>query len=164
MAPKRSINPELRVGSSFRVIPEQFFSGVENATEFLENIDNNLTYYEIPTQLKGHLTGWALDWFDVFGYKVVEEKATDYAQLKHALTEQFPEVRNRSEVETRFYASYQNQNQRPSDFAYKLLTIHKNLKLELAKEKLLDHIISRLEPQLLDYVEVWHPQTKSSLL
>ncbi|GFS70669.1 hypothetical protein TNCV_520661 [Trichonephila clavipes] len=27
---------------------------------------------------------------DVFGYKVVEEKATDYAHLKQALTEQFP--------------------------------------------------------------------------
>ncbi|GFX54090.1 uncharacterized protein TNCV_2337261 [Trichonephila clavipes] len=69
---QRNINPELRVGSSFRVIPKQFFSRVENVTEFLDNIDNNLTYYEIPTQLgcaylKGHLTGWALDWFDVLG-------------------------------------------------------------------------------------------------
>ncbi|GFW03599.1 uncharacterized protein TNCV_3988181 [Trichonephila clavipes] len=116
-----------------------------------ENIDNNLTYYEIPTQLacaylKGHLIGWALDWFDDLGYKVVEEKATDYAQLKHFLTEQFHMVRNRSELETRFYASYQNQNQKPSDFVYKLLKIHKNLKIEMAEEKLLDHIISRLEP------------------
>ncbi|GFW83301.1 uncharacterized protein TNCV_2509411 [Trichonephila clavipes] len=34
----------------------------------------------------------------------------------------------------------------------------------MAEEKLLDHIISRLEPQLLDYVEVRHPQTTSSLL
>ncbi|GFU08749.1 uncharacterized protein TNCV_991031 [Trichonephila clavipes] len=130
---QRNINPELRVGSSFRVIPEQYFSGVENVTEVLENIDNNLTYYEIPTQLacaylKGHLTGRALDWFDVLGYKVVEEKATDYAQLKHALKEQFPVVRNRSQLETRFYASYQNQNKRSSDFVYELLKIHKNLK------------------------------------
>ncbi|GFX64137.1 uncharacterized protein TNCV_2090351 [Trichonephila clavipes] len=79
---QRNSNPELRVGSSFRVIPEQFFSRVENVSDFLENIDNSLTYYEIPTQLtcaylKGHLMGWALDWFDVLGYKVVEEKATD---------------------------------------------------------------------------------------
>ncbi|GFW62268.1 uncharacterized protein TNCV_4421551 [Trichonephila clavipes] len=64
---QRNINPELRVGSSFRLIPEQFFSGVENVIDFLENIDNNLTYYEIPTQLacaylKGHHTGRALDW------------------------------------------------------------------------------------------------------
>ncbi|GFT51055.1 uncharacterized protein TNCV_4490361 [Trichonephila clavipes] len=87
---QRNINPELRVGSGFRVNWSHFFLGVENVTEFLENIDNNLTYYEIPTQLacaylKGHLTGRALDWFDILGYKVVEEKATDYAQLKHAL-------------------------------------------------------------------------------
>ncbi|GFW44442.1 uncharacterized protein TNCV_1748711 [Trichonephila clavipes] len=34
----------------------------------------------------------------------------------------------------------------------------------MAEEKLLGHIISRLEPQLLDYVEVRHPQTTSSLL
>ncbi|GFW32816.1 uncharacterized protein TNCV_1773851 [Trichonephila clavipes] len=166
---QRNINPELRVGSSFRVIPVQYFSGVENVTEFLENIDNNLTYYEIPTQLayaylKGHLTGRALDWFDVLGDKVVEEKAMDYAQLKQALTEQFPVVRNRSELETRFYVSYQNHNQRPSEFVYELLKIHKNLKLEIAEEKLLDHIISRLEPHLLDYGELRHPQTMSSLL
>ncbi|GFU98887.1 uncharacterized protein TNCV_3381331 [Trichonephila clavipes] len=105
---QRTSNPEFRVGTNFRVIPEQYFSGVENVSEFLENIDNNLTYYEIPTQLacaylKGHLTGRALDWFDVLGYKVVEDKATDYAHLKQALTEQFPVVRNRSELETRFY-------------------------------------------------------------
>ncbi|GFU90300.1 uncharacterized protein TNCV_2717581 [Trichonephila clavipes] len=34
----------------------------------------------------------------------------------------------------------------------------------MAEEKLLYHIISRLEPQLLDYVEVRHPQTTFSLL
>ncbi|GFV84500.1 transposon Ty3-I Gag-Pol polyprotein [Trichonephila clavipes] len=56
------VNPEFRVGSNFRIITEQYFSGVENVVEFLEN---NLTYYEIPTQLacaylKDHLTGWAL--------------------------------------------------------------------------------------------------------
>ncbi|GFX12333.1 uncharacterized protein TNCV_63791 [Trichonephila clavipes] len=62
------VNPEFRVGSNFRIISEQYFSGVENVVEFLENIDNILTYYEIPTELacaylKGHLTGRALDWF-----------------------------------------------------------------------------------------------------
>ncbi|GFW29874.1 uncharacterized protein TNCV_3937411 [Trichonephila clavipes] len=84
---QRVNNPEFRVGSNFRIIPEQYFSGMENVSEFLENIDNNLTYYEIPTQLtcaylKGHLTGRALDWFDVLGYRIVEDKATDYAHLK----------------------------------------------------------------------------------
>ncbi|PRD21361.1 UNVERIFIED_CONTAM: hypothetical protein NCL1_51933 [Trichonephila clavipes] len=113
---QRTSNPEFRVESNFRVIPEQ----------------------------------------------VEEDKATDYAHLKQALTEQFPVVRNRSELETRFYASYQNYNQRPPDFVYELLTIHKQLKLDMREEKLLDHIISRLE--LLDYVEVRHPQTTSNLL
>ncbi|GFV31652.1 retrovirus-related Pol polyprotein from transposon 297 [Trichonephila clavipes] len=132
-------------------------------------MDNNLTYYEIPTQLacaylKGHLAGRALDWFEVLGYRVVEDKATDYAHLKQALSEQFPVVRNRSELETRFYSSSQKHNQKSSDFVYDLLKIHKILKLEMTEEKLIDHIISRLEPQILDYVEVRHPQTTSNLL
>ncbi|GFW43575.1 uncharacterized protein TNCV_4769271 [Trichonephila clavipes] len=163
------VNPEFRVGSNFRIIPEQYFSGVENVVEFLENMNNNLTYYEIPTQLacaylKGHLTGRALYWFEVLGYRVVEDKATDYAHLKQALSEQFPVVRNRSELETRFYSSSQKHNQKPSDFVYDLLKIHKILKLEMTEEKLIDHIISRLEPQILDYVEVRNPQTTSNLL
>ncbi|GFX93142.1 uncharacterized protein TNCV_4760211 [Trichonephila clavipes] len=90
----------------------------------------------------GHLTGRALDWFDVIGYRVVEETVTDYVLIKQALTEQFPVVRNRSELETRFYASYQNHNQRPSDFVHELLKIHKQLNLDMRKEKLLNHIIS----------------------
>ncbi|GFV28784.1 uncharacterized protein TNCV_3987331 [Trichonephila clavipes] len=34
----------------------------------------------------------------------------------------------------------------------------------MKEEKLLDPVISRLEPQILDYVEVRHPQTTSNLL
>ncbi|GFX57191.1 uncharacterized protein TNCV_2964701 [Trichonephila clavipes] len=34
----------------------------------------------------------------------------------------------------------------------------------MMEEKLIDHVISRLEPQILDYVEVNHPQTTSNLL
>ncbi|GFU92705.1 uncharacterized protein TNCV_2892141 [Trichonephila clavipes] len=91
------VNPEFRVGSNFRIIPEQYFLGVENVIQFLENIDNNLTYYEIPPQLacaylKDHLTGWELDWFEVLGYRVVEDKATDFAHLRQALSEQFPRL------------------------------------------------------------------------
>ncbi|GFV98856.1 retrovirus-related Pol polyprotein from transposon TNT 1-94 [Trichonephila clavipes] len=133
-----------------------------------KNMDNNLTYYEIPTQLacaylKGHLSGRALDWFVVLGYRVVEDKATDYAHLKQALSEQFPVVRNRSELETRFYSPSQKHNQKLSDFVYDLLKIHKILKLEMTEEKLIYHI-SRLEPQILDYVEVINPQIISNLL
>ncbi|GFX48426.1 uncharacterized protein TNCV_4614221 [Trichonephila clavipes] len=148
------INPENRVGSSFRIIPEQYFSGIENIDDFLENIDHNLAYYEIPAQLacaylKGHLKGRALDWFEVLGYRVIEDKTTDYAHLKQALSEQFPVVRNRSELETRFYSSSQRRDQQPSDFIYELLKIHKILKLEMSEEKLIDHVVSRLEPQIL---------------
>ncbi|GFW93492.1 uncharacterized protein TNCV_46951 [Trichonephila clavipes] len=34
----------------------------------------------------------------------------------------------------------------------------------MTEEKLIDHIISRLEPQILDYLEVKNPQTTSNLL
>ncbi|GFX77423.1 uncharacterized protein TNCV_2956211 [Trichonephila clavipes] len=115
-------------------------------------------------KIHGHLTGWALDWFQVLGSRVVEDKATDYVHLKQALSEQFPVVRNRSELEARFFASFQKHNQKPSDFVYDLLKIHKILKHEMTEEKLIDHFISRLEPQILDYVEVRHPQTPSNLL
>ncbi|GFV11285.1 uncharacterized protein TNCV_3723741 [Trichonephila clavipes] len=106
----------------------------------------------------------ALDWFEVLGCSAVEDISTDYAHLKQALSEQFPVVRNRSELETRFYSSSQKHNQKPSDFKYDFLKIHKILKLEMTEEKLIDHIISRLEPQILDYVEVRNPQTTSNLL
>ncbi|GFX49901.1 uncharacterized protein TNCV_1031521 [Trichonephila clavipes] len=101
---------------------------MENVAEFLENIDNNLTYYEIPPQLacaylKGHLTGQALDWFEVLGYRVVEDRLR---ALKASFDRTVPR--------------------------------------EMTEEKLLDHVISRLEPQILDYVEVRHPQTTSNLL
>ncbi|GFT65690.1 uncharacterized protein TNCV_4440201 [Trichonephila clavipes] len=77
-------------------------------------------------------SGWALDWFDVLGYRVVEDKAKDYAHLKQALTEQFPVVRNRSELETRHSKI---TTKKPSDFVYELLKIHKQLKLDTREEK-----------------------------
>ncbi|GFX14474.1 uncharacterized protein TNCV_1616571 [Trichonephila clavipes] len=122
-----------------------------------------------PTQLEPIESKWSS-----FGYHVVSKPympngllktwRTDYAHLKQALSEKFPVVRNRSELETRFFASSQKRNQKPSDFLYDLLKIHKILKLEMTEEKLINHIISRLEPQILDYVEVMHPQTTSNLL
>ncbi|GFY24453.1 retrovirus-related Pol polyprotein from transposon 297 [Trichonephila clavipes] len=98
---------------------------------------------QVNPEFTGYLRGRALDWFEVLGYRVVEDKATDYAHLKQALSEQFPVVRNRSELETRFYSSSQKHNQKSSDFVYDLLKIHKTLKLEMTEEKLIDHIISR---------------------
>ncbi|GFT84196.1 uncharacterized protein TNCV_1150081 [Trichonephila clavipes] len=129
---------------------------------------NEVQNYMIPAQLacaylKGHLKGRALDWFEVLGYRVIEDKTTDYAHLKQALSEQFPVVRNRSELETRFYSSSQ-RDQQPSDFIYELLKIHKILKLEMSEEKLIHHVVSRLEPQILDYVEVRHPRNTANLL
>ncbi|GFS58103.1 hypothetical protein TNCV_1410981 [Trichonephila clavipes] len=53
----------------------------------LHNGAQRINREEIPAQLacaflKGHLKGRALDWFEVLGYRVIEDKATDYAHLK----------------------------------------------------------------------------------
>ncbi|GFX54364.1 uncharacterized protein TNCV_3824631 [Trichonephila clavipes] len=34
----------------------------------------------------------------------------------------------------------------------------------MSEEKLIDHVVSRLEPQILEYVEVRHPQNTANLL
>ncbi|GFV98826.1 uncharacterized protein TNCV_2913431 [Trichonephila clavipes] len=109
-------NLEIGVGSSFRVLPELFFSELENVDEFLECIENNVKLYEIPSDsdcahLKVHLRGRALDWFEIFGYSLVQGTATDFAQLKEALTENFPVVRNKTELEVGFYSSYKSRDQ-----------------------------------------------------
>ncbi|GFW37579.1 uncharacterized protein TNCV_861841 [Trichonephila clavipes] len=141
----------------------QFNLSVQGGTQGVLTVALNIPTQLACAYLKDLLTGRALDWFDALGYRVVQEKATDYAHLKQALTEL---VRNRSELETRFYASYQNLNQRPSDFVYELLKMHKQLKLDMVEEKLLYHVISRLEPQLLDYVQPYsdnsRPQRESN--
>ncbi|GFY26271.1 uncharacterized protein TNCV_24691 [Trichonephila clavipes] len=59
------VNPKFRIGSNFRIIPEQYFSGVENVVEFLENMDNNILRDTYRTRLcifKGssHRTGTRL--------------------------------------------------------------------------------------------------------
>ncbi|GFS79593.1 uncharacterized protein NPIL_276911 [Nephila pilipes] len=153
-------NPEIGVGSSFRVLPEIFFSGKKNELEFLDSIDNQNCYFKIPINLacaylKSHLIG-AKDWFEVIGSSYVTGTATDFAQLKQALTNSFPVVRNRSELEAEFYSSHQVRSQAPLDFVYKLLKIQKILNFEMTEEKLLNHIIMRLSPQ----VRIYHPRER----
>ncbi|GFU51638.1 uncharacterized protein TNCV_82681 [Trichonephila clavipes] len=85
-------------------------------------------------------------------------------QLKAALSKVFPAIQNKKELETRFYASQQRQNQEPTDFVYDLLKVHKKLELGMSEKTLVDHIFVRLEPQVQDYVEVRNPQTAIQLL
>ncbi|GFX44457.1 hypothetical protein TNCV_1394781 [Trichonephila clavipes] len=46
--------------------------------------------------------GRALDWFEIIGYALVQVTATDFAQLKEALTENVLAVRNKTDLEVRF--------------------------------------------------------------
>ncbi|GFV70495.1 uncharacterized protein TNCV_2868411 [Trichonephila clavipes] len=86
------------------------------------------------------------------------------AQLKAELSKAFPTVQNKKELETRFYASQQRQNQEPTDFVYDLLRLHKKLELGMSEKALSDHIFVRLEPQVQNYIEVRNPQTAIQLL
>ncbi|GFU49585.1 uncharacterized protein TNCV_1591181 [Trichonephila clavipes] len=93
-----------------------------------EETENNSTA-PTPRSKEGHLKGRALDWFEVLGYRVIEDKETDYAHLKRHCRNNTPW----SET-------------------------------EMSEEKLIDHVVSRLEPQILDYDEVRHPQNTANLL
>ncbi|GFW36302.1 uncharacterized protein TNCV_1727301 [Trichonephila clavipes] len=108
--------------------------------------------------------GRALDWYQIFGSTLVQNTATDSAQLKAALSKAFPAIQNKKELETRFYASQQRQNQDSTDFVYDLLKLHKKLELGLSEKAFVDLIFVRLEPQVQDYVEVRNPQTAIQLL
>ncbi|GFU75571.1 uncharacterized protein TNCV_2862861 [Trichonephila clavipes] len=157
-------DPEMRNAKEFNVWPEVCFSGSENVTEFLEGIDNQIKLLEIPSDLscaylKGHLLGRALDWYQIFGSVLVQNTVTDFAQLKEALTKAFPAIQNKKDLETRFYASQQRQNQEPT-----MLKLHKKLELGMSEKTFVDHIFVRLEPQVQDYVEVRNPQTAIQLL
>ncbi|GFW25255.1 uncharacterized protein TNCV_5088211 [Trichonephila clavipes] len=114
-----------------------------------------------------HIFCWpilSLDWYQIFGSTLVQNTATDFAQLKAALSKAFPAIQNKKDLETRFYASQQRQNQEPTDFVYDLLKLHKKLELGMSEKALVDHIFVRLEPQVQDYVEVRNPQTAIQLL
>ncbi|GFY46063.1 uncharacterized protein TNIN_18101 [Trichonephila inaurata madagascariensis] len=150
-------------------LQEVYFSGSENVEDFIEGLDNQIKLLEIPSDLacaylKGHLLGRARDWYKIFGSALVQNTDTDFAQLKAALTKNFPVVRNRKDLESQFYASQQNRDQDPTDFIYDQLKVHKKLGLSMPKEALVDHIFVRLEPQVQDYVEVRNPKTTAQLL
>ncbi|GFW85056.1 uncharacterized protein TNCV_3247961 [Trichonephila clavipes] len=104
--------------------------------------------------LKGHLMGRALDWYQIFRLGLVQNTATDFAQLKAALSKAFPAIQNKKELETRFYASQQRQNQEPTYFVCDLLKLNNKLELVMSEKALVDHIFVRLEPQVQDYVGV----------
>ncbi|GFU71229.1 uncharacterized protein TNCV_3782151 [Trichonephila clavipes] len=77
---------EMRNARGFNVWPEVYFPGSEYVAEFLEDIDNQIKLLEIPSDLscaylKSHLLGRALDWYYISGSALVQNTATDYAQL-----------------------------------------------------------------------------------
>ncbi|GFW04555.1 uncharacterized protein TNCV_879241 [Trichonephila clavipes] len=90
-------DPEMKNARGLNVLPEVYFSGSESANEFSEGIDNQIKLLEIPSDLscaylKGHLLGRAQDWYQIFGSALVQNTATDFAQLKVALSKSFPAI------------------------------------------------------------------------
>ncbi|GFX10138.1 uncharacterized protein TNCV_1865361 [Trichonephila clavipes] len=62
-----------------------------------------------------------------------------------ALSKAFPAIRNKKDLEIRFYSSQQRRDQEPTDFIYDLLKLHKQLGQGMSEEALVDHIFVRLE-------------------
>ncbi|GFW18870.1 uncharacterized protein TNCV_5133231 [Trichonephila clavipes] len=149
-------------GSSSRAIPRNQRGSVTNGNRVPSpgRIDKDLA----RVYLKGHLLGSSWDWFDIFGSALVQNTATDFEQLKAALTKNFSVVRNRKDLEIQFYSSQQSRDQVPTAFIYDMLKVHKKHGLSMSEEALVDHIFVRLEPQFQDYVEVRNPKTTAQLL
>ncbi|GFV54276.1 uncharacterized protein TNCV_4365511 [Trichonephila clavipes] len=146
-------NPEVRGTNGLSVLPEMYFSGSENVNDFLEGIDNQIRLPEIPNDLscaylKGHLLGRAQDCYQIFGSTLVQNTATDFVQLKMALSKAFLAIRYKKDLEVKFYSSEQRRDQEPTDFIYDLLKLHKQLGLGMSEEALVDRIFVRLEPQV----------------
>ncbi|GFU26386.1 uncharacterized protein TNCV_2507041 [Trichonephila clavipes] len=79
------------------------FFWVGKRHRILEGIDNQIKLLEIPSDLscaylKGHLMGRALDWYQIFGSTLVQNTATDFAQLKAALSKAFSAIQNKKGV------------------------------------------------------------------
>ncbi|GFW64703.1 uncharacterized protein TNCV_701061 [Trichonephila clavipes] len=136
-------HPEVGCAAGLRGLHEVYFSSSENVEDFIEGIDNQIKLLEIPndlacTYLKGHLLGRARDWYEIFESALVQNTATDFAQLKAALTKTIPIVRNRKDLESQFYASQQNRDRDPADFIYDQLKVHKILGLSMPEEALVN--------------------------
>ncbi|GFX59193.1 uncharacterized protein TNCV_937081 [Trichonephila clavipes] len=110
-----------------------------------------------------HLLDRARDWYEIFGSTLVQDTDTDFAQLKEALAKNVPVVRNRKDLEVKFYSTLQIRAQEPNDFMYDVLKANKKLRVKMSEEALMEHIFSRLEPHVLDYVEVGNPTTMARL-
>ncbi|GFW35654.1 uncharacterized protein TNCV_4435051 [Trichonephila clavipes] len=77
----------MRNARGFNILPEVYFSGSENVTEFLEGNDNQIKLLEIPsdlscTYLKVHLLGRAQDWYQIFG-STLEPQVQDYVEVRN---------------------------------------------------------------------------------
>ncbi|GFT04751.1 uncharacterized protein TNCV_334891 [Trichonephila clavipes] len=58
----------------------------------------------------GNLLGRAVDWYQIFGSKLVQNSAIGLVTaVKTALSKAFPAIQNRKDLETRFYVSQQTE-------------------------------------------------------
>ncbi|GFS74007.1 uncharacterized protein TNCV_108791 [Trichonephila clavipes] len=118
-------------------------------------------YSRSQNSSQGHLLGRAQHRYQIFGSELVQNIATDFAQLKAALSKVLSAIQ---ELETRLYAFQQRQKQEPTDFVYDLLKLNKKIELGVSEKALVDHVFVRLETQVQDYVEVRNPQKTVQLL
>ncbi|GFX87114.1 uncharacterized protein TNCV_2151671 [Trichonephila clavipes] len=143
--------------SSSSVIPTPLADADNEEGHAYIGAQRNLIYMT-PSDLscaysKSHLLERAQDWYQIFGPALVQNAATDFAQLKATLSNAFPAMHNKKNLEIKFYASQQRRDQEPTNFAYDLLKLNKKLELGMPEEALVDHIFVRLEPQVQEWSE-----------
>ncbi|GFY06499.1 uncharacterized protein TNCV_412491 [Trichonephila clavipes] len=114
---------------------------------------------------RGGTSQWLPTRFNLYDPEMRNTRAFNvWPELKAALLKYLPTIQNKKELETRFYASQQRQNQEPTDFVYYLLKLNKKLEPGMSEKTFEDHIFVRLEPQVQGYVEVRNPQNAIQLL
>ncbi|GFS79426.1 uncharacterized protein TNCV_3006371 [Trichonephila clavipes] len=103
--------------------------------------------------------GRARDWYEIFVSVLVQNTATDFAQLKAALTKSFPVT----EMILKFsFTRHSRAGKKNRSISY--MKVHKKLRLSMSEEALVDHIFVLLESRVQYYVEVRNPKTTAQLL
>ncbi|GFU38000.1 hypothetical protein NPIL_365061 [Nephila pilipes] len=128
---------DLTPGVGAAVFPVEFFDGSGSVNDFLASLDDNISFYNIPEALQP-------------------------AYLRNHLTGRA--LRDRTELEAEYYGSKQRSSQSPTAFILQMLKVSQLLNFVVTEVTIVQHTMSRLAPNVLDYVELRNPTTKAQLL
>lgn len=136
------------------------FDGTGKCNEFFEELEE---FFEVKAvdekighiYLRRSLRGKALDYYKAFvQYKEPEQGSSKYKTFKKALLAAFPARRNNVQLEAEFFASRQRASEAPEAFVSRMTMLHRELNLEYVPQKLVEHIVNRLKPEVQDFLEL----------